>query len=312
MNLSVSRRKFLVGCGALALGGVRAESASGRKLDANLVALLSDVHVGGMKNDPDYPLERLRATVDDILSLRPMPANAIVVGDLAKAVGRKPDYRRSEPELRRLAAAGVKLAFAMGNHDRRETFNDIWPEVRAASLRPDRLVSHVETPYADFLVLDTLDQGPDPNTLSPGGGKVDNGQYHLLKNWLSARTKRIFVCAHHPLDWNGLFMKYLFAAPQAVGFLHGHEHNWITRYLRSPLGDGRELRSLGLPSVGVWGDIGWTLLRITADRATAELRMADHYFPRPRVPRPAQWDEIVRERRGAVCTFVFPENKAHT
>ena len=51
----------------------------------------------------------------------------------------------------------------MGNHDRRDNFLQVWPEYAKTSPVKGRIVSKVEMPHVDLLMLDTLNGPSDGN-----------------------------------------------------------------------------------------------------------------------------------------------------
>ena len=300
MRGRLDRRTFVGLSVAAALTPPSVFAAAGT--DPDLVAFLSDMHVGGGKSG-DRQAKRLADAVDAVLAMRPRPANCIVAGDIAKGIGAKGDYVRAKAQFDRLEAAGVAVTFAMGNHDRRDTFAEVFPKAWAATAVPGRLVSLVETPHAGFLVLDTLGQNPDP-TKSGLAFEYTDGQHAFLKRTVEGREKPLIVIAHNALE-DGRFRKCVFRAPCIRGFIHGHEHAWFRRVWRGIGPDGRYagLRALSLPSTGDWGDIGWASMRLTADTATVTLHQADYWFPEPGKPSAAECAAFVGENAGSSCVF---------
>ena len=272
--------------------------------DENLVCIISDLHVRPGK----YQETQFVKTVDDILALNPLPKYVLCLGDIAYLTGKVEEYAAAKVQLDRLAAAGMQVTLTMGNHDRRANFAEVFPDAAAQSLLQDRFVYRVETPRADFILLDSLQEGNDTKTwITPGA--LNGEQVEWLKAELSARTgsKPVFVMAHHPLEEIKIG-KLLMACPSCAGFIYGHKHIWNPGWIHVNYKDPTMMRTLCVPSTGHWGDIGFVLLRLGNDRATATLREREFFFPAPvreGEPKPEAWTEIENEHRDAVCTFPY-------
>ena len=99
----MNRRTFLGGLAAIGIQGSlmnlnasplpymtdprRQKRPSGR-MDENLVVLISDMHVLAGSHTP----ARLTRVVNDILAMKPLPANVVGLGDLANLYGHVEDY----------------------------------------------------------------------------------------------------------------------------------------------------------------------------------------------------------------------------
>ena len=312
----MNRREFLrsIVCagGAAAFGGCRMFSFGGRE---NLTVFISDTHVG---TESAYQLGYLRRTVDAILGMHPRPKRVVCFGDIAYLRGPVEDYRLSRPEFERLPAAGIDLVFAMGNHDRRANFLEVWPEYRGRTLVKDRFVNIVDLGDADLLLLDTLHELDERSTeedenrgwITPG--QLKGEQLEWLKTEMPRRKRPFFLGAHHAVneitdgDWKAV-NDLVMATPLCVGWIHGHDHEWFTRRIKksdqSWWGVFPTKRMLGLPSTGHWGDLGF--VRFTTDTASAraELEITDHFFPRVVNRQSPLDDDLVAEKRGAFMTF---------
>ena len=272
--------------------------------DENLVCIISDLHVRIGR----YQEAQLVRTVDDILALNPLPKYVLCLGDIAFLTGKVEEYAAAKVQLDRLAAAGMQVTLTMGNHDRRANFAEVFPESAAQSLLQDRFVYRVETPRADFILLDSLQEGSDTKTwITPGA--LNGEQVEWLKAALSARTgsKPVFVMAHHPMEEIKVG-KLLMACPSCAGFIYGHKHIWDPGWIHVNYKDRTMMRILCVPSTGHWGDIGFTLLSLEGDRAVAALHEREFFFPKPAPAgeeKPELWKEIEKEHKGAVCTFPY-------
>lgn len=292
---------FFAAFAAAALVCSCAQAPSGQVLDENTVVFLSDLHA----NPEGYQPERLDRCVAEVLALNPLPANVICLGDLAYLTGRPEEYETVAACLKPLEDAGIKLTLAMGNHDRRENFAQVFPEQAASSLRPGRLVHNVETPYLDFLVLDSLHEGEDTSTwITEGEMPAEESEW--LASVLEAYEKPVIVCSHHPIYELGL-AKILTSSPTCCGYIHGHDHVWREDFARFNYSKNRIVRTLCLPSTGHWGDIGFTVLKMDPDKAVATLHEMEFFPSKPQDEGepPAQWDCIVSEHNDSQCSFVY-------
>ena len=314
VKMGVSRRGFIGILGAAAAApGLFAKAPS--DYDPNLTVLLSDLHVNGTSDS--HQLGRLERAVGEILALNPLPARAVVFGDIACMYGRKEDYQRAATALKRLEDAGIPVALGVGNHDRRSTFLETHPGYAARTKVPGRIVTVCDAGTVDFLMLDGL-QGTDDrawNDMGPLAGQLDKAQEEWLLSALPAWKKPVFVCSHYPigdLSAGGQPLSRLLArVPAVVGYIHGHDHRWYTRDMGMGWKKTGAKRTLCLPSTGAWGDIGYALLRTSRDRAVASLVQREFYYPRPPKPgMPVQhlWNAIVKANQNQTCAFAIPEN----
>lgn len=303
---SMSRRRFVGGTAAMmaaAVGAAAPFTRSKADFDENLTALIADPHVGG-KPAPAYMLKRLRAIVADIMKLDRLPRRAVLFGDLAWLVGRVADYEASAPALKALQDAGVELAFGMGNHDNRDSFLEVWPDRGRESPVPGRIVSVTRLPHADLLMLDTLAPGKFGVNAIPGG--LDKTQQEWLSASLPKWPRPVIVCAHHPIHELTVgkrpLCELLAECPSVAGYIHGHNHRWMPNWVQWSGSRAIILRTLGLPSAGFRGDIGYALMRTSPHSATVTLRQTDFWYPGPLDPNPLR-TSIVQDNNGQTCTF---------
>ena len=313
----MTRRVFLGGtaaaCGTLFANG----TAPARKsLDPEAIGLISDIHVGQplarqkYKTMRDYPHqpEASKALVREILALPRPPAHVIALGDMSLAFGESEDYEVAAEVLRPLSDAGITVTHAMGNHDIRAEFLKFFPGYDRTSKVPGRFVSVVNTPHADFIVLDSL---VEPAVRGSYGACTKKGLGKAQLDWLcetvAAATRPLFICAHHPANGLGIPMS-IYKNRIVAGYLHGHVHHWATEYLRGDLDENaRMLRSVGIPTLGFEWDVGWGLLRTTREGAVLECNARDFYYPlpKPKAERPPEWDMHVRDWSGRKLEFSF-------
>ena len=273
MAITLTRRFFLAQTAAacvLARNGM----AQAMGVDPNRLVLLSDTHVTPNPGCP-WPREGLARCVREILAMVPRPANVILYGDLAHLVGNPEEYVLLRELLQPLKTAGVRWHPVMGNHDRRDAFYAAFPERKAETRVPDRVVSIVETPRADFILLDScLAPSDAAGKDAPVPGGIDDRQAAWLRETLSAYKKPVFVGAHHPIH-ETLVGPLLTSIPAVAGYIHGHDHAWRTH------GKDRAVPTLCLPSSGFWGDIGHTVVDLADGEALFTLAQHDYYTPRP-------------------------------
>ena len=82
LNMDLSRRGFIGILGAAA-AAPRLFAKAPSDYDPDLTVLLSDIHVNGVERDVVYQREKFAGLVAEILKLNPLPARAVVFGDLA-------------------------------------------------------------------------------------------------------------------------------------------------------------------------------------------------------------------------------------
>ena len=161
--------------------------------------------------------------------------------------------------------------------------------------------------------MDSLKENPEGEG---SGNAVDGAFDEAQQEWLvaaAAAAKRpFFVGAHHPPGEITIGKDKITAAfednPRFSGYIFGHNHRWYRQWHHRGYGKRHVVRSACLPSTGWWGDIGYATMRTFPDRAELALVQTDFFFPRPLSEgevRPREWDEILAENRGSVCTFTY-------
>lgn len=311
-GLNVSRRAFLWGAAAVAVPSV-ASAATAEERDPNRVVFFADPHISG-KWAVHHQKKFLAQFVAEVLAMRPRPANLVVLGDLANGWGFEADYRDFAKIVAPIEAVGIALTLGMGNHDKRANFLKLYPKYAETTKVPGRIVSEVNTPNADFLLLDTLCEGAKLEGENYVDGELNADQRQWLEKRLAAATRPMFVCAHHFLEEKGVGLRRLLVrSPKVYGYIYGHEHEWRSAVSHDGTYANRQtLRSACIPSAGHYGDIGYAVLDVAADRATLRLRQCDYFFnyPCPADRRQKGWDAIVAENDGRVMTFFFDKPAA--
>ncbi|MDX9979805.1 MAG: metallophosphoesterase [Lentisphaeria bacterium] len=286
---NLNRRQFLARLGVVSAGVALAPGLLADEpvpLDRNFVMLFADTHCGPQAK---YQATALRRCVSETLACNPRPANVLIYGDFAYLHGKVEDYMLLKELLKPLDDAGIHWEALHGNHDRRDTFAEVFP-ARASSLVESRKVTVVETPQADFLMMDSLVEGEV-------GGAFNDAQRDWLNETLKNRSKPVFVGAHHALAETKV-ADIMMDKPGAVGYLHGHHHCWQTNVVAGT-------KQLTLPSTGHWGDIGLVTLRLDGRGATFNLHMHDYYTPRPAAEPNPEWQAIVEKKQGHTWRINF-------
>ena len=234
----LSRRRFLSGTLAAGAGVFvsRFGWAAGPAADSDHFVLLADPHVGSRVDQQGHgvnPARNLERAVAQIGRLDFRPAGAIVAGDCAFAQGETGDYRLFGQLLRPLRQAGLPLHFALGNHDHRDRFLAAFPDAKAHGVRPpvpSKFVSMIETPHANWFLLDSLDK------TGKSKGLLGEAQLAWLGKSLDARAdKPALVLAHHNPDRlvniHGLtdtarLFDVLVPRRHVKVYFYGHTHCW--------------------------------------------------------------------------------------
>ena len=316
---TISRRAFIsLGAAAASPKLSFAMRAAGDH-DPNLSVFISDLHVparGVAPEDPrdaDFPDQMyncLESVVDEILAMRPLPSSVVCFGDIAYLKGRVEEYKTSEPLLRRIENAGVRLVLGMGNHDHRAAFLEVWPEYRDKTLVPGYVVSEVSLGTCDLVMLDTLWDNGNPGTYNRGDGNLTDAMLDFVENELGKRTRPFLLAGHQAPGEIAVgkveLLNWVAKLGKCCGYVHGHNHAWGRSSVYLWYGSFPVKRVAALPSTGFWGDIGYALCRTSKDRAKVELVQKDFYFPRYRkINRPPIWDNMVRENNGSTCEFLY-------
>ena len=306
----MTRRDFMTAASGLVASAALPSFGQGeeaRRLDASLVALISDLHVNGLKVEvPTHCYEEvcLRKTVASILALDPLPANVVCFGDIAYHWGQPQDYPLAASILKPLEDAGIKLTLGMGNHDRRDNFLAQWPEYAKTSPVAGRIVSKVELPHVDLLMLDTLSSLEVEKNKKSNPGEMDNAQREWLREMLKAATKPVLTCAHHKPNEDKVRIGGLIMESAACkGHIHGHWHKWARDFTHNGWNPQHLKPYVGLPSTGHWGDIGFATMRTFPDRVEITNHQNDFFFTGGPGDGQPMRDDIVRELNGQKVTL---------
>jgi 3',5'-cyclic AMP phosphodiesterase CpdA len=197
-----------------------------------LIAQITDIHLGFEPDSPgEYNRQRLDRVVGELAAMEPRPDLLLATGDLID--------RGDRASYERLAEAFSELPFpvhyALGNHDVRATFAEVFPEARFDA---GFLQYAIETPAMRLLVLDTLEEGRH------GGAFCET-----RANWLSMQLdaepeRRTLIVQHHPPievgiawmntdpaePWVERLAACLRGRSNVIGLICGHIHRAVTAH----------------------------------------------------------------------------------
>lgn len=330
----MNRKEFLTSM--LALGGTALASSAGlpdldrmadiaiadgvdgakrrkRKIDPALAVLLSDIHICGERKEDGTPKHYpynptcLKLRIAEILAMRRLPANVLVFGDVAWDYGLEEDYRYAAQLLGELEQAGIRVTLGLGNHDRRAAFFQVFPEYARTSWVEGRVVSVVELPDVDVVLLDSLAELPDlkPRQSTTVSGEISGGQMEWLRSFLKDRTRPVILGAHHPLGEMKNLEALIAESPVVAGYVYGHTHIWnkSARIIR-PRKGMYMVPTVGLPAT-FYGDIGFAVLRSTPDAAIFEYSSKGFWWPQPSDNPPQAWQSRAEDLAHEKCKFLL-------
>ena len=283
---AISRRQFIARSVAALAGTMVVPKLFGAYSSpvTHRFALLSDTH-SNAPFDPSLKSvnglwdNNLKQAVGEVISCRPLPMAAFVLGDLAFNTGECADYDRFFKLIEPVRTAGIPVHLALGNHDNRDRF---WQLVTPGKTPvANRQVAIVPTEWANFFILDSLE------------GEVGEIQLHWLANALDdySDLPAITMVHHYPLppdksldpkskscdmfalrDTQALF-DVILPRKHVKAHFFGHAHVWS-------IGSRFGLHLINLPST-VWGHAsGWTDMLL--DHGSAQLQL--HTFePHPEI-----------------------------
>ena len=280
----LSRRQFLAGAAAagsaLLLPNALRAADDKAPADPHRFALLSDTHVAADRAAVMRGVtmaRNLESVIASLAALSAPPAAAFVNGDLALGEGFAGDYATLVDLLAPLRAAGTSILLGLGNHDHRDRFRAALPEAQRKTSVPDHQSARVESPRADWYVLDSL---RETNEVA---GALGDAQLKWLAESLDARPgKPAIVMVHHNPDdkaphGGGLadtpeLLALLTPRKQAKALVFGHTHAWSVR-------EENGLHLINLPPTAyIFAEgmpNGWVDARLTESGCTLELRCLD-------------------------------------
>ncbi|WP_084355767.1 phosphodiesterase [Novosphingobium lentum] len=151
-----------------------------------LIAQITDIHLGFEPETPgEFNRQRLDRTIATICALDPQPKMLLATGDLIDR-GDKGSYERLKEAF---ADVPFPVYMALGNHDERANFSEVFPEYNFID---GFLQYEIDTGPLRILVLDTLEEGRH------GGAYCE-----VRTAWLKARLdeqpdRKTLIVQHHP------------------------------------------------------------------------------------------------------------------
>ena len=283
-----------------------------KQIDPSLTVLMSDIHICGELKDGKsihYPYSPtcLKLRVEEILAMRPLPANVLVFGDVAWDYGFEEDYRYAAELLMPLQEAGIRVTLGMGNHDRRASFFKVFPQYAASTPVKGRVVSVVELPDVDFVMLDSLAELPDlkPRQSTTVNGNMSDEQIEWLKGFLAERTRPVILGAHHPMNEMPNLTKLITESAAVVGYIYGHVHIWNKSVsILRPRVPQRMVPTVALPAT-FYGDIGFAVMRTSPKGANITYSSKGFWWPQPMENPPVEWAQRQKDLANEECTILF-------
>lgn len=151
-----------------------------------LIAQITDIHLGFEPDRPDeLNRQRLDRTLAVLRAMEPRPELLLCTGDLIDR-GDRAGYQQLRQAL---ADLPFPYRLALGNHDARDPFIEVFPEY---ALADGFLQYTLDTPALRIVVLDTLEEGRH------GGAFCET-----RAQWLTARLdeqpeRATLIVLHHP------------------------------------------------------------------------------------------------------------------
>ena len=192
------------------------------------MAQITDLHIGFDRDNPhELNVRRLNLVIDHLNAMRQKPSLLLVTGDLVERPDDMDAYRHM---VSLVARWDGPLLWAVGNHDGREQFRAILPDVPT----DDHGFIQYEIDHGEvrWIVLDTLDEGRH-------GGMICEQRAAWLEQRLGERkdVPTIIVLHHPPVDtgidwmsalsceaWVQRLDAVIRPATQVVAMIAGHVH----------------------------------------------------------------------------------------
>jgi len=237
----------------------------------------------------------------ELLAERESLAGVIIDGDCAYLDGQPGDYATLTKILAPLSEVDLPVHFTLGNHDDREQFYEVCRKDPASSPVASKHCSVLETPVADWILLDSL------RYVNQVEGEIGREQMEWLAERLRENPdKPAIVVGHHypqvfrtdviPADEeikiSGLvdseaLLDTLIGAPAAKAYVYGHSHNW--RLERDESG----LHQVNLPPTAYVFDperpSSWVRATVRPGGVELELRSLDPDHPQHGERRELAW-----------------------
>lgn len=228
----ISRREFLAKTSVAATGiilGFNGLFRGSGNVDPDYFVLFADTHISQYANQMRgdvHLIGNLKAAMERILENQERrPAALIINGDAARLSGLKEDYEMFVEAIKPISESGIPIYITMGNHDDREPFFEVMPEMKPDEVPiSQRHIEILDTPNVYLILLDTLDQVNE----APG----IFGQEQLV--WLDEtlpqyNDKPVMLFGHHNpggLQDRSQFYAILDKHRHVKAYFFGHTHRW--------------------------------------------------------------------------------------
>ncbi len=279
----VSRRRF-ISQSVAAASGLLFKPQDGLSKDSSAEqtwGLFSDSHVAADREliaRGAKMAANLETCVKEALAWQTKPAGAIVCGDCAYLQGQSGDYETFGSLIQPLRQTGLPVHLLMGNHDDRAHFAEVLgKDEKMPSPVEQRHVALIESPFANWFLLDSLDQ-----TNKTPGVLGDTQRAWLEKSLDAHADKPAVVVVHHNIVLNesktGLMdsnelLAILRPRKHVKACIYGHTHTWEVK----PDESGIHLINLP-PTAYVFAaprPNGWVQATLQNDAMKLELRCLD-------------------------------------
>jgi 3',5'-cyclic AMP phosphodiesterase CpdA len=223
-----------------------------------LLAQITDLHLGFSSDAPDeLNTQRLKATLKAIFAGPVRPDALLVSGDLSE--GKVVSYRRLKAILSDVPAP---VHIALGNHDHRAAFREVFPEAPDAG----GFVQYaVEDAPVRLLVLDTLDEGRN-------GGAFCAARAAWLAERLAESDRPTLLALHHPPVETGIEWMEV-----------GAQEGWVRRLAEAVAGHdhilGLVCGHMHRPIATTWRGLPVSVCAATAPQLALDLTPLDPDVP---------------------------------
>ena len=284
---TLNRRRFLQAAGAsILLYGHNAPASEAGDVDADLIYLLNDTHIGEKHPEDSAVPSHLRQVVTELVNRPTKPACVLINGDLALKDGQPGDYRHFAKLIAPLQKAGVDTHLTLGNHDHRDVFYEILKEQRPEKPPVEsRHIAVVETQYANFFLLDSLQKTMVTQ------GTIGTQQLEWLASALDRlQTKPAIIVAHHNPRLGGDPLHFpggLIDSQELWGVIEPRK--WVKAYIHGHIHDRtyaehQGIHILNTPATSYVADpktstTGWTTAKLTANGVILTTHTTDAQHP---------------------------------
>jgi 3',5'-cyclic AMP phosphodiesterase CpdA len=274
---NISRKEFLIKSikigGALITWGALRETSFANDTNKRVhLALLADTHVKAYQNEQYrgfFPARNFETVIQQVNTVKPQ--GMIINGDVARLEGELGDYTAIRKYLSAMDE-NIPVYMALGNHDNRDNFNNIFGREGAQGLQDirNKHVLVIEYPEIRCILLDSL------MYVNKTPGLLGKSQRMWLEQYLEESDKKMtFLFVHHTLndgdgdllDADRLF-NILRSHRKVKAIFYGHSHIYSVN-------ERDKLKLINIPAVGYnfidSQPVGWLEARISRDSGLFKL-----------------------------------------